>query len=154
MPHDLSQLMNEVVRHATLMKMIFEIKQQLDGMNKTNQHMINEMKEMMIATHQNWQNQLGQLNADVHEYMNQMLNQLTPKARHVYISTDGYIDAIMDAYTNMSIDGHFNFTKDVVKSTDEEIKEAHIDMSTDGYEMSTCDNFQKQSCENKWRNQV
>jgi len=61
----------------------------------------------------------------------------------------------------MSIDGHINFAKDVAE-VDEEIKDSHTNLSTDGYvddaqceykvvpvdeDMSTNDHFQEQNCE-------
>ena len=77
------------------------------------------------------------------------------ESHHIDISTDRY----NDAHSNMSIDGHINFAKDVV---DEEIKDSHTNISTNGYvddtpceykvvpideNMSTNDHFQEQSCE-------
>jgi len=106
---------------------------------------------------------MEQLNVDVNEYNIQILDQPTPESLHIDISTNGYIDAIMDAHTNMSTNGHINFTKDVIEPTDEEIEDSHTNISTDGYnddaqceynvlsindDMSTNDLFQKQSCEN------
>jgi len=134
MSEDLSQLMNETVRKVTLedmMNMMIEMMK----MNQTDQ------KEMMNAATQSLQSQSEKLIAESH---------------HIDISTDGY----NDAHSNMSIDGHINFSKDVA---DEEIKDSHTNISTDGYvdnaqseykvvpvdeDMSTNDHFQEQSCEN------
>jgi len=106
---------------------------------------------------------MEQLNDDVNEYNIQMLHQPTPKSHHIDISTDGYIDAVMDAHTNMCTDGHINFTKGVVEPVDEEIEDSHTNISTYGYDddaqceynvlyinddMSTNDLLKEQSYEN------
>ncbi|QCD78843.1 hypothetical protein DEO72_LG1g2479 [Vigna unguiculata] len=134
MSEDLSQLMNDAVRKVTLedmMKMMTEMME----MNQTDQ------KEMMNAATQSLQSQSEKPIAESH---------------HIDISTDGY----NDAHSNMSIDGHINFAKDVA---DEEIKDSHKNISTDRYVddaqceykvvpvddvMSTNDHFQEQNCEN------
>ena len=69
----------------------------------------------------------------MNKYNIQMFDQPTPESHHIDISIDGYIDAIMDAHTNMSTDGHINFTKDVVKLADEEIEDSHTNISIGGY---------------------
>ena len=100
---------------------------------------------------------MEQLSTDVNEYTIQMLDQLTPESHRTNISTDRY----NDAHSNMSTDGHINFTKNVV---DEEIEDSHANISTNGYDdddaqceykvlsvnddMSTNDLFDEQSCEN------
>ena len=92
----------------------------------------------------------------MNEYTIQMLDQPTPESHHTDISTDRY----NDAHSNMSIDGHINFAKDVA---DEEIEDYHTYISTDEYvddaqceykvlsiddDMSVDDLFEEQSCEN------
>ena len=59
-----------------------------------------------------------------------MLDQPTLKSHHTDISTDRY----NDANSNMSIDGHINFIKDVADFVYEEIEDSHTDISTDGYD--------------------
>jgi len=68
----------------------------------------------------------------------------------------------MDAHTNMSTNGHINFTEDVDEPVKEEIEDSHTNIYTNGYDvsqyeykflsikddMSTNDFFQEQSCEN------
>jgi len=70
---------------------------------------------------------MEQLSTDMNEYTIEMLDQPKPESHHIDISIDRY----SDAYSNMSIDGHFNFTKDV---TDEEIEDSHANISIDGYD--------------------
>jgi len=94
-----------------------------------------------------------------------MLDQPIPESHYIDISTNGYIDVIIDVHTNMSTNGHINFTKDVVDHADEGIRVSHTDISTDGYvdnaqyeyeykvifvdeDMNTHDPFQEPSSEN------
>ncbi|QCD96560.1 hypothetical protein DEO72_LG6g1266 [Vigna unguiculata] len=131
---DLSQLMNDTVRKVTLEDMM-NMMTEMMKMNQTDQ------KEMMNAATQSLQNQSEKLIAESH---------------HTDISTN----RPNDTNSNMPTDGHINFAKDVA---DEEIKDSHINIATDGYvddaqceykvvpvdeDMSTNDHFQEQSCEN------
>ncbi|QCD86288.1 hypothetical protein DEO72_LG3g809 [Vigna unguiculata] len=133
MSEDLSQLTNDAVRKVTWDDMM-NMMTEMMKMNQTNQ------KEMMNATTQSLQSQSEKSIAESH---------------HIDISTDGYNDCL----SNMSTDGHI---KDVAE-VDEEIKDSHTNISTDGcvddapceYKvvpvddvMSTNDHFQEQSCEN------
>ncbi|QCE05371.1 E1A-binding protein [Vigna unguiculata] len=153
MSKDLSQLMNDAVRKVTLEDMM-NMMTEMMKMNQTDQ------KEMMNATTQSLQNAVDE----------------EIEGSHTNISIDGYVDDAQCEYkvvpmdedmsTNdhfqeqscvMSTDGHINFAKDVA---DEEIKDSHTNISTDGYvvnaqfeykvvpideDMSTNDHFQEQS---------
>jgi len=78
---------------------------------------------------------MEQLSIDVNKYTIQMLDQPTPKSHHTDISTARY----NDAHSNMSIDGHINFTKDVIEFVDEEIEDSHTNISTNGYDNAQCE---------------
>jgi len=133
MSEALSQLMNDAVRKVTLEDMIKMMTETMK-MNQTDQ------KEMMNAATQSSQSQSEKPIAESH---------------HIDISTDRY----NYCHSNMSTDGHINFSKDIAN---EEIKDSHTNISTDGYvdgaqceykcvpvdeDMSTNDHFQEQSCE-------
>jgi len=85
---------------------------------------IEQRDEMIMLRSMN--QRMEQLSIDVNEYTIQMLDQPTPKSHHTDISTNRY----NDAYSNMSIDGHINFAKDVAG---EEIEDSHTYTSNDGY---------------------
>ncbi|QCD79087.1 hypothetical protein DEO72_LG1g2725 [Vigna unguiculata] len=140
MSEDLSQLMKDKSMEATSEKLMKAIVEQRDEMI-----MLRSMNQRM-----------EQLSTDVNEYTIQMLYQPTPESHHIDISTDRY----NDAHSNMSTDGHINFTKDVA---DEEIEDSHTNISTNGYvddarceykvfsvndDRSTNDLFHEQSYEN------
>ena len=112
---------------------------------------IEQRDEMIMLRSMN--QRMEQLSTD--EYTIQMLDQPTPKSHHTNISTDRY----NDAHSNMSTDGHINFSKNVA---DEEIEDSHTYISTNGYvddaqceykvlsiddDMSINDLFEEQSCE-------
>ena len=116
----------------------FNLNTRVNHVMKRNQ---TDQKEMMNAATQSLQNQSEKLIAESH---------------HTDISTN----RPNDTNSNMPTDGHINFAKDVA---DEEIKDSHINIATDGYvddaqceykvvpvdeDMSTNDHFQEQSCEN------
>jgi len=103
MCEDLSQLINDTVRKVTLEDMMNMITEMMK-LNLTDQ------KEMMNAATQSLQNQYEKPIAESH---------------HIYISIDGY----NHCHSNMSIEGHI---KDVAE-VDEEIKDSHTNISTDGY---------------------
>ena len=73
---------------------------------------------------------MEQFSFDMNEYTFQMLDQLTQESHDTDIPTDRY----NDAHSNVSTDGHINFTKDVSEFVDEEIEDSHINISIDGYD--------------------
>ena len=99
---DLSQPMKDIAMEATLEKLMKTIVDQRDEMI------------MLRSVNQ----RMEQLSIDVNGYTIQMLDKPTPESHHIDISTDRY----NDAHSNMSTDGHINFSKDVV---DEEIEDSH-----------------------------
>jgi len=102
--------MKDKAVEATLKKLMKTIVEQRDEMI-----MLRSMNQRM-----------EQLRTDVNEYTIQMLDQPTPESHHSDISSDRY----NDAHSNMSIDGHINYSKNVA---DEEIEDSHTYISTDGY---------------------
>jgi len=62
-----------------------------------------EQKANIIKMLRGMNQRMEQLSTVVNEYTIQLSDQPTPNSHHIDISTDGYIDAIMDAHTNMSL---------------------------------------------------
>jgi len=110
--------------------------------------------------------EMMKINKTDQQEINEMKLQMdTAESHHTKISTDMYDDA----HSNMTIDGHINYTKDVVE-VDEEIEHSYTNMYIDGYvndaqyeykvvptddDMSTNDHFQNQVVRIiQWRNQV
>jgi len=83
--------MKDKVMEATLEKLMKTIIKQRDEMI-----MLRSMNQRM-----------EQLSTNVNEYTIPMLDQQTSESHHTDISTDKY----NDGHSNMSTDGHINFTK-------------------------------------------
>jgi len=103
--------------------------------------------------------ELIKMNQTDQQEINEMKQRMDKIESH---HTKIFVDMYDDAHSNMSADGHINYTKDVVE-VDEEILDSHTNISTDGYDddaqceynvlsinddMSTNDLFQKQSGDN------
>jgi len=104
-----------------------DMKATLEKLMKT---IVEKRDEMIMLRSMN--QRMEQLSIDVNEYTIQILDQPTLESHHTNISIDRY----NDVNSNMSIDGHINFTKNVM---DEEIEDSHTDISTYGYDVAQCE---------------
>jgi len=103
-----------------LLKLAIRAQQMYEGLSQLMNDIVRKV------TLENWMNMMTEM---IKTEINEMKQRMdTAESHHIEIFAYMYDDA----HSNMSTDGHFNFTKDVIE-VNEEIGDSHVNISIDEY---------------------